>query len=126
VAVTCRFPDIFHRALAMSGTYDILRFIDRPQPTDYFLVSSPLHFVPTLAGLHLDVLRTRHIHFASGEGKWEDIDESFRLAHLLGSKGIPNWVDSWGKDWDHDWVTWRAMMPKYLDEWTTRSDHALA
>lgn len=118
VAVTCRFPDMFHRALAMSGTFGIMKWCERQDPTDYFFVSSPLHFVPTLAGRHLDVLRTRHIHIASGEGKWEDIGESFRLAKVLGDKGVPNWVDSWGPDWDHDWVTWRAKLPKYLAEWT--------
>jgi esterase/lipase superfamily enzyme len=118
VAVVCRFPDIFHRALGMSGTYDLMRFIERPDPTEHFFVSSPIHFVPTLAGRHLDLLRKRHIHLGSGEGKWENIGESFRLAKVLGKMGIPNWVDAWGKDVDHDWVTWRARLPKYLDEWT--------
>ncbi len=119
VAVTCRFPDMFHRAIGMSGTYNLLRFIERDTPTEHFFVSSPLHFVPTLAGRHLDMLRTRHIHLASGEGKWEDIGESFKLARVLGDMGIPNWVDSWGKEWDHDWVTWRAKLPNYLEEWTS-------
>lgn len=117
VAVTCRFPDVFHRALGMSGSYELLRFIGHPQATDYFRVSSPLHFVPTLEGRHLDVLRTRYIHLASGEGKWENIGESFRMGKVLGEKGIPNWVESWGNV-DHDWVTWRAKMPRYLEEWT--------
>ncbi len=117
-AMVCRFPDLFHRALAMSGTYDLMRFIEAPQPSEEFFVSSPVHFVPTLAGLHLDVLRTRHIHIATGEGKWEDIGESWKLANVLGRMGIPNYVDSWGKDYEHDWTTWRAMAPKYLDEWT--------
>jgi esterase/lipase superfamily enzyme len=118
VAMVCRFPDLFHKALAMSGTYDLLRFIGNPQPTDYFQVSSPLHFLHTLSGLHLDVLRTRYIHLASGEGKWEDIGESWKLANALGRMGVPNRVDSWGPETPHDWVTWRAMAPKYLDEWT--------
>jgi hypothetical protein len=48
----------------------------------------------------------------------ENIGESFRMGQTLGRKGIPNWVESWGKEWDHDWVTWRAKLPKYLDEWT--------
>jgi esterase/lipase superfamily enzyme len=117
VAVTCRFPDVFHRALGMSGSYDILRFIDKPEPTDHFKVSSPLHFVHSLSGLHLDVLRKRYIHLASGEGKWENIGESFRMGKVLGDMGVPNWVESWGNV-DHDWVTWRAKLPKYLDEWT--------
>lgn len=117
VAVTCRFPDLFHRALGMSGSYELLRFVGHPPPTDYFRVSSPLHFIPTLAGPHLELLRKRYIHLASGEGKWENIGESFRMGNLLGEKGIPNWVESWG-DVDHDWVTWRAKLPEYLDAWT--------
>ncbi len=118
VAVTCRFPDMFHRALGMSGTYNLMRFIEREDPTEHFFVSSPLHFLSTLAGRHLDVLRTRHIHLASGEGKWEDIGESFQMAKALGAAGVPNWVDAWGRDWDHDWTSWRSKMPAYLDEWT--------
>jgi len=117
-ALVCRFPDIFTRALAMSGTYDLMRFIEADHPTEHYERASPLHFVPHLSGDHLDLLRTRHIHIATGEGRWEDISESWKLANALGAKGIPNYVDSWGPRWDHDWVTWRAMTPKYLDEWT--------
>ena len=47
-----------------------------------------------------------------------DIGESWRLAEVLGSKGIPNRVDPWGPDWHHDWPTWRKMLPQYLEEWT--------
>jgi esterase/lipase superfamily enzyme len=119
-SVVCRFPDVFSRALAMSGTYDLRRFYDA-QPhefSDEFWVSSPVHFVPGLAGRHLDVLRTRFVYITSGEGKAEDIGESWNLANVLGRKGIPNRVDSWGPDWPHDWVTWRRMLPQILGEWT--------
>ncbi|MCX5747841.1 MAG: alpha/beta hydrolase-fold protein [Proteobacteria bacterium] len=119
-AVLCRFPDVFSRALCMSGTYDIRRFYDA-QPHDFsddFWVSSPVHFVPTLAGRHLDVLRSRYLHIASGEGRAEAIGESWNLANVLGRQGIPNKVDSWGTEWHHDWVTWRRMMPQILDAWT--------
>ena len=50
----------------------------------------------------------------SGEGRWEDPEQSWRMAHVLGSKGIPNRVDAWGKEFDHDWPTWRRMLPHYL------------
>jgi esterase/lipase superfamily enzyme len=40
------------------------------------------------------------------------------MADVLGAKGIPNRVDSWGRDWRHDWVTWRKMFPQYLTELT--------
>ncbi len=117
-AVVCRFPDMFSRALAMSGTFNLMRFTEAEHPTDYFRVSSPLYFVPHLEGRHLALLRTRHIQMVTGEGKWENLGESFGLANVLGHAGVPNHVDSWGPTWDHDWVTWRAMMPKYLDQWT--------
>lgn len=120
VAMVCRFPDLFGRALAMSGTYDLRRFYDAATDgfSNDFWVSSPIHFVPTLAGPHLTKLRERFILMASGEGRAEAISESFAMAKVLGRQGIPNRVDRWGTDWHHDWPTWRNMLPKSLDEWT--------
>ena len=37
------------------------------------------------------------------------------MAKLLGSKGVPNRVDAWGEEYDHDWPTWREMLPHYLE-----------
>ena len=54
----------------------------------------------------------------SGEGDYEDIGESWRMANILGSKGIPNRVDSWGPNYKHDWETWREMLPQYLAEFS--------
>jgi hypothetical protein len=31
---------------------------------------------------------------------------------------VPNRVDNWGPQWEHDWHTWRQMLPQYLDELT--------
>jgi len=115
-AVLCRFPDVFSKAIAMSGTFDIRRFMSADHFGDDFWVSSPLHFVPTLNGPHLEKLRTRFVLMPSGEGKAEDINESWALARVLGQKGIPNRVDSWGKETPHDWMTWRDMLPKYLSQ----------
>lgn len=117
-AMVCRFPDVFARACSMSGTYDLRRFFDATEFTDEFYVSSPVHFVPTLSGPHLEKLRTRFLLLMSGEGRAEDIGESWRLASVLGKQGIPNRVDSWGPTWHHDWPTWRNMLPKVLEEWT--------
>ena len=117
VAAVCRFPDVFARACAMSGTYDLRRFYEATEFTDDFWVSSPLHFLPTLGGRHLDVLRTRLMVLASGEGRAEDLGESWRMANVLGQRGVPNRVDPWGPAWPHDWQTWREMLPKYLGEW---------
>ena len=34
-------------------------------------------------------------------------------ADVLGRKGVPNRVDAWGAEWEHDWATWREMLPQY-------------
>jgi len=117
-AMVCRFPNVFTKALCASGTYKLERFLGSNDVTYDFVVSSPIHFLPQLGGgPHLDRLRTRFLLIASGEGRAEDIGESWALGNALGAKGIPNRVDSWGKDWPHDWQTWREMFPKYIGEW---------
>jgi esterase/lipase superfamily enzyme len=117
VAVLCRYPEVFGAAIGMSGSYRIERFYDEAWSQDLFY-SAPLQFVPGLAGPQLDRLRQRWVVLASGEGEWEDVGESWRLAEVLGAKGIPNRVDNWGPDWDHQWPTWRQMLPQYLRELT--------
>jgi len=114
LAAVCRYPDVFSKALCMSGTYDLLRFLRAP-PTADFWYASPLHWLPEFQGEeHLARLRERWVLLASGEGHAEDIGESWRAAHVLGAKGIPNRVDSWGPEWHHDWPTWRNMLHEYV------------
>ncbi len=111
-----RYPWLFSHAICMSGTYDLTKFIKEGDPGRGFYRSSPLHYMESLEGEHLEKLRTRFVLLASGEGEAEDIGESWRVAQALGAKGIPNRVDSWGPDWKHDWPLWREMFPKYLAE----------
>lgn len=116
LACICRFPDDFTGALCMSGTYDLQRFFQGP-PTEDFFYASPLHWLPGADDDELlATLRSRFVLLASGEGEAEDIGESWRVADLLGGKGVPNRVDSWGPDWKHDWPLWRNMLHTYLPQ----------
>jgi esterase/lipase superfamily enzyme len=116
LAAICRHPDVFRAAVCMSGTYDLKKFMGEDMTLDYYY-SSPIHFLPNLGpGAHLDALRKRFIVLAHGKGNYESPEESWRVAHVLGSKDIPNRVDEWGTEWHHDWPTWRDMLPKYLAE----------
>ena len=117
VAVLCRYPEIFGAAVGMSGSYDLQRFYDGGFTQDLYF-SSPLHFVTGLEGEQLDALRQRFVVLASGQGDWENVGESWRVADVLGAKGVPNRVDAWGPEWPHEWHTWHAMLPQYLDELT--------
>ena len=110
--------DAFTKAIAMSGTFDLTKWLEPPYSTDYYF-TSPIHFVPNLPeGPVLDALRRAWIVMPTGSGPWEEPAQSWRLAHVLGSKGVPNRVDDWGPDYDHNWNTWREMLPKYLGEMT--------
>lgn len=117
LAVLCRYPDAFAATVGMSGTYDLQGLYDGAFADDLFF-ASPLHFLPGLEGWQLDTLRQRFVVLASGEGAWEDVGESWRMAAVLSSRGIPNRVDPWGSDWPHEWPTWASMLPQYLDELT--------
>lgn len=116
VATVCRHPDVFRLAIAMSGTYDLSKYLEGRFIQDFYF-ASPLHFLPGLEGPTLEQLQKRFILMPCGEGDYEDIGESWRMAHVLGSKGVPNRVDPWGPEWHHNWVTWREMLPRYLDEY---------
>ena len=108
-------PMSFGAAIGMSGTYRIERFYDEAWSQDLYF-AAPLQFLPGLEGPQLDRLRSRRVLLAAGEGEWEDIGESWRMADALGAKGIPNRVDNWGPQWAHQWPTWRSMLPQYLRE----------
>jgi len=116
VATVCRHPDAYRLAIAMSGTYDLSKYLNGSFNQEFYF-SSPLHYLPDLDGDLLQTLRKRLILMPTGEGDWEDIGESWRMAQVLGSKQIPNRVDPWGPQYHHNWVTWREMLPKYLAEY---------
>ena len=117
VAVLCRYPEAFSAAIGMSGSYRVERFYDEAWSQDLYF-SAPLQFLPSLDGAQLEQLRQRFVILASGEGRWENVGETWKMASALGAKGIPNRVDNWGTEWDHEWTTWRAMLPQYLTELT--------
>ncbi|MEZ5932122.1 MAG: alpha/beta hydrolase-fold protein [Alphaproteobacteria bacterium] len=118
VSVLCRYPHLFKAAIGMSGSYDLERMFNARGNDDYYF-ATPLCFLPNLGpGRDHDRLKSRFVLLSFGQGRWENPDDSWKLADVLGAKGIPNRVDAWGPDYDHDWPTWREMLPLYLDDLT--------
>jgi esterase/lipase superfamily enzyme len=112
----CRHPQYFHSAICMSGTYEIEKWL-KGQWYDEFYHYLPLAFVPNLPeDDHLNKLRERFVLLTTGEGEYENPQQSRTVADVLGGKNIPNRVDIWDASWRHDWDTWRAMLPKYAAE----------
>ncbi len=119
VAALCRHPDLFDRAIGMSGTYDVSKWLDPEDVNADFYFSSPMHFLPQMGECDaLRTLRERFVILATGEGDYEDPENSERMGRVLAARRVPHRVDLWGKDRRHDWTTWREMLPKYLAEIT--------
>ncbi len=109
-------PDLIEGVIAMSGVYDLHEYT-RGYHDDQVYFNSPMDYLPGLTdSWYLDhIRRSRHIHILSGGGAYEDPGAAGRFARVLYDKGINYELDIWGNDMTHDWPTWRAMLPYYLE-----------
>lgn len=116
-AANCFFrrPDVFDGVIAMSGIYDLKSYSKGYYDEDCYF-NSPMDYLPNLTDQYwLNLLRSKHtVSFLSGRGNYEDPAASEAIGRVLSMKGIPHDVDLWGREWSHDWPTWRAMLPHYL------------
>jgi esterase/lipase superfamily enzyme len=109
-------PDLINGVIAMSGVYDLSEYT-KGYFDDQVYFNSPMHYIPNLQDdWYLSHIRqSRHIHILTGSGDYEDPDASRAFAGVLYNKGITYELDVWGADMKHDWPTWRAMLPHYLE-----------
>lgn len=110
-----KHPDQFWLTVGMSGTYDFDRWMNGHRDDNYYF-NQPFLYAPNLgSGAQIDWLKKSFFLIATGQGRWEAPGESVKLGNILGQKGVPNYVDLWGHDVDHDWPTWRTMLPMFLN-----------
>ena len=109
-------PDLINGVLAMSGVYDLTEYT-KGYNDDQVYFNSPMHFIPNLTDHNVleQIRKSSHIHIVSGSGAYEDPGSSGKFAKILYDKGINYNLDIWGEEWPHDWNTWRAMLPAYLE-----------
>ena len=109
-------PDIINGVIAMSGVYNLMEYTDGYYDEQVFY-NSPVQYMPGLSDpWYLDnIRRSRHIHILTGSGPYEDPNGSKEMATILYNKNIWYELDVWGEEWRHDWPTWRAMLPLYLE-----------
>ena len=112
-----RHPDVFDTTIALSGLYSLNLFVgDYMDENVYY--NSPLSYLPDLEDpWYLEQYSKSNIIICCGQGAWEDemIADSRDLKLILDGKNIPNWVDFWGFDVNHDWPWWQKMLPYFLD-----------
>ena len=108
-------PDLINGVIAMSGVYDLTEYTKGFFSDDVYF-NSPMHFMPNLTDHNIleQIRKSKHIHIVTGSGDYEDPSSSGRFAKILYDKGVWYELDIWGKEWPHDWNTWRAMLPQYI------------
>ena len=113
---TLKHPEVFGRALCMSGRYRASTF-GRGESSDALYFNDPLAFVPNLSGASLArVRRQTHLTLVVGRGAHEHgcIPETLEMAGALRYRGIPHHLAVWGKDSRHDYVWWQRQARHYL------------
>jgi esterase/lipase superfamily enzyme len=112
--VLFKYPDVVKRCFALSGVYDMKRFMDGAYD-DNFYFNNPVDYLSNLSDpWSLGHLASCEIHIATGTGPWENSAESYRLSSILKSRGIRHHLDDWGPQGGHDWPYWRAQLRQYL------------
>jgi len=108
-----RHPDLTSACIAMSGAFDLKSFMDGYYDQDFYF-NNPVDYVPNASdSWFLDRYRTMKLILGVGD---HDIclGENFRMARILGEKGIPHWLDVWTGGERHDWPLWQRMAQKFF------------
>jgi esterase/lipase superfamily enzyme len=109
-----KHPDAVTRCWALSGLYDMRRFMDGLYD-DNFYFNNPMDYLGGVDDPRLVAALSRcDIHIATGTGAWERPADSYQLSHLLSLKGIRHHLDDWGPQGGHDWPYWKHQMWGYL------------
>ena len=114
---TLKHPEVFERALCLSGRYRASGMFDQSNEELYF--NDPLAFLPNLSGAPLDQVRRRvHLTVVVGRGAHEAgcIRETAEFGGWLKHKGIPHHLAFWGEDSRHDYTWWRRQARHYLGQ----------
>src|SRR5919202_2061163 len=83
-----KYPDVVKRCYALSGVYDMKRFMDGAYDENFYF-NNPVDYMANASDPWLlGQLATCDIHIVTGSGPWERSDEAYRLSHILASRGI--------------------------------------
>ncbi len=109
-------PDLLSGVIAMSGVYNLMEYTKGFYDEQVYY-NSPSHYVPNLTDHNIleQIRSSNNIHILTGSGPYEAPDAAKDFASLLYNKGINYELSVWGEEWKHDWPTWLAMLPLFVD-----------
>ena len=110
---TMRHPDVASGCVSMSGAFDLKSFMDGYYDNDFYF-NNPVDYLPnTNDSWFLERYQSLKLILAVGD---HDIclGENYNLAHILGTRHIPHWLDVWTGGERHDWPLWQRMAVKFF------------
>ncbi|MGI6107082.1 MAG: esterase family protein [Lachnospiraceae bacterium] len=112
-----RRPDVFSRALCLSGVYS-LRYIFGDFMAPLVYLNSPVDCIRGMSWNHpyIELYNRGRFIACVGRGAWEvpTLESTRELDSVLRSRGINAWVDYWGEDVTHDWYWWKKQTRYFL------------
>jgi esterase/lipase superfamily enzyme len=112
-----KHPDVFRRCYALSGVYDMTRFMDGMYDNNFYF-NNPVDYMANMDDPYARALLAGcDIRLATGHGPWEDKSPTYRMSDILRGKGIAHSLDDWGSMGGHDWPYWKHQMREYVGRW---------
>ena len=108
-----KHPDLASTCVAMSGCFEMRSFMDGYYDNEFYF-NNPADYLPNMNDpWFLERYQKMRIILAAGD---HDIclGENFRIAEILGKRGIPHWLDVWTGGERHDWPLWQRMAVKFF------------
>lgn len=113
VNTALKYPNLFGKAIGISGIYDITTFLD-DYYSDEVYYSNPMDFVPNINRQSL-LEKVRDIDFRLVS---YDLDErkedALRMSNVMRMKFIEHELDIWGADDQDEWDLWPKMLKTHI------------
>ncbi|MCD8294841.1 MAG: esterase [Clostridia bacterium] len=114
-----RYPDIFGRAMCLSGAYTNEYFFGSFH-NDLTYENSPQQFLSNMPLDHpyLEKYRAGKFIMCVGQGAWEieTLESTRAMADILARLNIGARIEFWGKDVRHDWDWWYKQAAYFLPD----------
>jgi esterase/lipase superfamily enzyme len=115
-------PDVVKCCWGVSGIYQVDRFMDNTFDEDFYF-NNPLHYVQNLTDTRLlALLGSCSVKLVTAAGCTRSVDDSYLMADVLRSRGVPCSLDDWGASDLGDWDLWRQQLRHHLGQFAVEGE----
>ncbi|HEY6990331.1 MAG TPA: prolyl oligopeptidase family serine peptidase [Bryobacteraceae bacterium] len=108
-----KHPDLTAASIAMSGFFDMRRFMDGFYSNDFYF-NNPFDYLPNMSDTwFLERYAKMRLILAVGD-RDVCLAENVRMKEILSKRDIPCWLDVWQNQEMYDWPLWQRMAVKFF------------